>query len=65
MSDDLSPHPTDFDRLEGFKAAWYGEHGAGSWLDDIKLSLVYYDKREEPLPDHLQEIVDMVRDDDE
>jgi hypothetical protein len=46
--------PTNY-TISGFKRAVYSEKGTGTWLDDMKLSVVWYlknDKRDD-IPEHL------------
>lgn len=58
---DGSIDPRDHDTLAGFKAAVY-EYGTGTWFDDVRLAILYHRRREEELPDHLQDIADIVED---
>lgn len=46
--------PAAFSVLASFKAAVYDEAGAGTWLDDMKLELVWRETHDEPIPDHLK-----------
>jgi len=40
-----------------FKGAVYDEGGAGTWLQDMKLEVVWYWANNEEVPEHLQPLV--------
>jgi len=46
-----------FDSLSNFKHSVYDKHGSGSWLDDMKLEIVYREAHNEPIPDYLEPLI--------
>ena len=49
--------PTEYPTEKRFKEAVYAEAGAGSWLDDAKLTVVYRLANDEEVPDHLEALL--------
>jgi len=43
--------------LSGFKAAVYDEVGAGSWIDDMKLEVLWREAHNEEIPEYLQPLL--------
>lgn len=61
----VDPDPAEYDSLISFKYTWYDKHGPGTWLDDIKLTLMYYETRDEEPPERLQKIREMLEEEDD
>lgn len=49
--------PRDFDFVENFKRAFYNEHGTGSWMDDLKLSIIYRKTHNIELDDYMKKLI--------
>lgn len=49
--------PNDYEILSRFKEAVYDEHGAGSWLDDAKLEIVWREAHNKEIPDYLKPLL--------
>lgn len=51
--------PKQFDTLANYKAKVYDEVGvAGTWLDDAKLEILWLESQSDPIPEHLQPLLD-------
>lgn len=57
MTEVAGHDPADFTTLTAFKHAVYDDGGAGTWLDDAKLEIVWREAHDEPIPDHLQPLL--------
>lgn len=63
IPDDIDP--ADYESVSAFKAAVYDEGGAGTWLDDMKLEIVYRDAHDIELEDHHKKLVTDDEEDDD
>lgn len=57
MSEVAGVDPNDHVTLTGFKHAVYNEAGAGSWLDDMKLEIVWREAHDKTMPDYLDPLL--------
>lgn len=49
--------PEDYPTSTAFKTAVYDEAGAGTWLDDIKLEIVWRRAHGEELEDYMEPLI--------
>lgn len=49
--------PADYETVAAFKHAVYDEAGAGTWLDDAKLEVVWRDEHDRHIPNYLQPLL--------
>lgn len=56
MSDGMDPK--NYRTVESFKAAYYEKNGVGSWIDDMKLEIVYKKANNEELDPILKELLE-------
>jgi len=50
--------PNDYSNITRFKNAVYDKHGAGSWMDDIKLTIIYREAHGIELDDYMKPLVE-------
>ena len=50
--------PNDYSNITNFKNAFYDKHGAGSWMDDIKLTIIYREAHGIELDDYMKPLVE-------
>lgn len=57
LIENINIDPEEYRSATAFKQAVYDKGGVGTWMDDMRLDVIWHLDNDEPLPNHLEPLL--------